>query len=251
MKKSTKGFYTVEAAIVLPLVILAVLSLGYFIKVEGMWENCIHGALDESAGIAARAYASAETAATGLKVKARVEEDNPNIDSVEVSNVRIMYSDGYNDKLVSFKINATERLNFPLGFSREFNLESRIKFRGFVGAGTGGTALGAAGLESAEIGDPVWIFPHSGERYHQESCTYVKATVHAVILTSSVKNRYSSCGTCDSDNISIGEIVYCFSSSGSAYHRGSCRTIDRHVTVIDKSEAVEKGYTPCSKCGGG
>ena len=56
MKKSTKGFYTVEAAIFLPLVILSVISLGYFMKVEGTWENCIHGAVDESALIASRSY---------------------------------------------------------------------------------------------------------------------------------------------------------------------------------------------------
>ena len=41
-----------EAAIFLPLVLLAVLSLGYFMRVEGTWENCIHGAVDESALIA-------------------------------------------------------------------------------------------------------------------------------------------------------------------------------------------------------
>ena len=55
MKRNTRGFYTLEAAVFLPLVILAVLSLGYFMKIEGLWENCIHGAIDESSVIAARA----------------------------------------------------------------------------------------------------------------------------------------------------------------------------------------------------
>lgn len=35
MKRNSKGFYTLEAVIFLPLVLLAVLSLGYFMKVEG------------------------------------------------------------------------------------------------------------------------------------------------------------------------------------------------------------------------
>ena len=38
MKRNSKGFYTLEAVIFLPLVLLAVLSLGYFMKVEGAWK---------------------------------------------------------------------------------------------------------------------------------------------------------------------------------------------------------------------
>ena len=48
MKRNSKGFYTLEAVIFLPLVLLAVLSLGYFMKVEGAWENAFYGAIDES-----------------------------------------------------------------------------------------------------------------------------------------------------------------------------------------------------------
>ena len=43
---------------------------------------------------------------------------------------------------------------------------------------------------------------------------------------------------------------FCFGSDGTAYHRGTCRTINRKSVAIDKSEAVERGYAPCSKCGG-
>ena len=43
MKRNSKGFYTLEAVIFLPLVLLAVLSMGYFMKVEGAWENAFYG----------------------------------------------------------------------------------------------------------------------------------------------------------------------------------------------------------------
>ena len=93
MKKSTKGFYTLEAAIFLPFVILAVLSLGYFIRIEGTWENCIHGAVDESAVIAARSCNGVEPYMTAEKVRNRILEDNPKLDDLEIRNVRIFYSD--------------------------------------------------------------------------------------------------------------------------------------------------------------
>ena len=89
MKKSTKGFYTLEAAIFLPFVILAVLSLGYFIRIEGTWENCIHGAVDESAVIAARSCNGVEPYMTAEKVRNRILEDNPKLDNLEIRNVRI------------------------------------------------------------------------------------------------------------------------------------------------------------------
>lgn len=250
MKRSTKGFYTVEAAIFLPFVILAVLSLGYFMKIEGLWENCIHGAVDESAVIAAKAYNGTEPMMTASKVRQRIEEDNPQLDSIEIKNVRIMYADSYNDNLISYRIKAEEKLALPLSFQWTFALESEIKFRGFVGKRESGNPLGAEGLESEAAKQPVWIFPRSGEKYHTQTCTYVKAAVRPVVLTGSLKNRYDACGICGSGSMPAGSIVFCFGSEDTSYHRGTCRTINRRTVVIDKMEAVEKGYTPCTKCGG-
>ena len=71
-----------------------------------------------------------------------------------------------------------------------------------------------------------------------------------MILTESVKKRYSACGTCRSGKLANGSIVFCFENSGTSYHDGTCRTIRRRSAVIDKTEAERKGYSPCSKCGG-
>lgn len=250
MKRNIKGFYTLEAAIFLPFVILAVLSLGYFMKIEGLWENCIHGAVDESALIASRACNGAEPMMTKEKIKKRITADNDELDEIEVSNVRIMYADLHNDSLISYKLTAAEYMEFPLAFKKEFKLTGKVKFRGFVGKKEKGEALGVSGLETGEAQQPVWIFPRSGRKYHKENCTYVKASVHAVILTGSVKNKYDPCGICRSREISAGSIVFCFESEDTSYHRGTCRSIKRRSAVVDKTEAEKRGYVPCSKCGG-
>lgn len=250
MKRNTKGFYTLEAAVFLPFVILAVLSLGYFMRIEGMWENCIHGAVDESTVIAAKACNGMEPAMTGIKVKQRIEEDEPDLDFVEIKSLRTMYSDFRNDSLISYRIEASETISFPLAFEHEFRFENKIKFRGFVGKRQRGSPLGAEGLETDTKQEPVWIFPYSGEKYHSENCTYVKAAVHPVILTGTVKSKYGDCSLCRSKEMPAGSIVYCFDSKDTAYHRGTCSAVTKRTAVIDKTEAVKRGYAPCSKCGG-
>lgn len=251
MTKNTKGFYTLEAAVFLPFVILAVISLGYFIKIEGLWENCIHGAIDESSVIALKAYNNVEAAATAKRVSKRIIKDNPQLDKLKIKDIKIMYSDLHNDSLISYRIEAAEKFALPLAFNREFTLSSKIKFRGFVGKKVRGEPLGSEGLERETIEYPVWIFPQSGEKYHTEICTYVKATVKPMILTKKLKNKYDSCSICKSKNVPIGSMVFCFNSKHTSYHIGTCRTIKRHSTVIDKTEAIKRGYKPCSKCNGG
>ncbi len=251
MRNSTKGFYTLEAAIFLPLVLLAVLSLGYFMRIDGMWENCIHGAVDESAAAAAKAYDGGASLTVGSKVKSRIMEDVSKLDQVEIKGLRVMHSDLYADSLTSYSITAKETLQLPLGFQRAFTFQSGIKFRGFVGIKNIVSPMGAQGLETQAAQNPVCIFPHSGEKYHSEGCTYVKATVESAVLTDSIKRKYETCALCNSGDIPAGSIVFCFKGEDTAYHRGTCGTIKRRTVVIDRSEAVERGYSPCSKCGGG
>jgi hypothetical protein len=249
MIRSTKGFYTLEATIFLPLVILAVLSLGYFIKVEGTWENVYHGAIDECSLSASKAYGS-EPLSISSKIKNRVTSDNPDVKGVSVdkrSLTGIMSGDSH---INAYSIRGELDLNFPLGFEYSFALNGGIKYRNFVGKTTSGTPLGSDGLSSDVSQEPVYVFPYSGEKYHGENCTYVKATATKQILNTSLKSRYSSCGLCHSGNASTGSIVYCFKSEDSAYHIGSCKSLNRRTMVIDKKEATKKGYTACSKCGG-
>ena len=75
MRRNTKGFYTLEAVIFLPLVILAILSLGYFMKVEGAWENVFYGAVDESTEASRKAYDGVSGLTVKQKIQERIEED--------------------------------------------------------------------------------------------------------------------------------------------------------------------------------
>lgn len=249
MRKSTKGFYTLEAVIFLPFVILAVLSLGYFMKVEGTWERCVYEAIEESSYTAMKAYDGISHIGLERRIEERIFSDNKNLDYIEIENMRNMYSGIEGDGITSYSVKAGMRIDFPLGFERQFELKAKIKYRNFVGKRYDKNPLGD-GLEKDEIQERVWIFPYSGERYHDEKCTYVKTNVEKKRLNNRIKKKYKACGLCDSGQLKSGSVVYCFKSEGTAYHRGTCKSINKHTIVIDKRDAEKRGYMPCSKCGG-
>ena len=247
-KKS--GFYTLEAVIILPFVILAIISVGYFIRLDSVWENIMSSAVDESSYSSSRSYGTLTQLDSLPKIKKRVLNENDLIVSLKFSGIADRYSDSVSDELTKYTIKAGMAINLPAGFDRYLDFEGRIKYRSFRGKKYTPAGMGDEGLESDVPDDPVWIFPQSGTRYHGENCTYVQATVRPYTLTSSLKNRYDACEICDSGELPLGSIVFCFRSEDTAYHRGTCRCINRHTAVIDRSEAEDKGYTPCSKCGG-
>ena len=254
MKRNTdkrKGFYTVEAAIFLPLVILTVLSLGYFMKVEAAWEGCVHCATDESTYYASRCYDeilphSNEKA----QIINRVNGSYPSLNYIRISGYNRNYSDLRRDHITSYNLEAGMYLSLPIGFSRQFRYGTAIKYRAFTGLKNDGSGMGSAGLESNGIENPVWIFPEYGEKYHKENCTFVRATVTARILNADVRKKYSSCELCDSEQCETGSIVYCFFGEDTAYHRGTCPSIIRRPVEVDITDAEERGFEPCSKCGG-
>ena len=248
--KDRSGAYVIEATVILPVIVLCVLSLGYFTQVTAMWENCVHCALDESG----KAQAMAWDGVSSYTAKARIEERLKKTDfapsAFTVSGFAADIPYRGRDHVSSYTLSAHIGTALPLGFSREFEFSMPILYRGFTGREMTGDPLGIDGLENGVPGDPAYVFPAHGRKYHNSACSYVSASVKSVRLNERIRQRYSPCSVCHSGDIAGGDIVFCFENSGTAYHRASCRTINRHVIVMDKGEAAEKGYTPCSKCGG-
>ena len=247
-EKNKKGVYTIEAAICLPLVMLAVITLGYFIEADAAWENSMNAAFRECS-YAQCSGLDLSKAAMGVKLRRDAAGFGQDV-RLNLSGRRYSYSDGRHTDLNSFRLRAEVDLALPLHFGRTFAYEDLIKYRDFVGLKHSRTPLGAEGLERSEESTEVWIFPQSGTRYHDKNCTYVKATVHSCILTSTLRRQYEPCGMCGSGSLPSGSVVFCFYGDDTCYHRGNCRSIRRHTIVVDRGEAEEKGYTPCSKCGG-
>ena len=246
-----KGYITLEAAIFLPIFIIAVLTLGYFIKIYSTAENITYAMLDETSLLAARA-SSVKTAPLFCgNLKERVEEENGQTDKINISSFRYLHRDGKQDNLITVACSYRIRLALPFPVTDGAEMESRIRCRGFTGVKKTASPMSFDEMERDGAWNPVWIFPMSGKKYHSESCRYVKENAKQMVLTGALKRQYRPCGLCKPETLPVGMYVYCFTDSGHAYHRKNCRQVDKYTVEIDREEAQRKGYLPCSKCGGG
>ena len=244
-----RGAYAVEAAIFLPIFILAVLTIGYVVKIIGVCENVNHGVVDEIAYSASKAYIEKTSLGNRNSILSRIEGEDPAASHLKIRSYKYLYSDGETDDLISLKMSYRVAIDLPLAFRDGVDVEQRWLTRGFTGARSPDGPMSFSEMEQ-DGGGTVWVFPESGERYHGENCTYVKAHAREVILTGTIKSRFSPCRLCDADSLPEGSVVYCFFSYGGAYHRGDCKSVDRYTVEMSKEDAEKKGYTPCSKCGG-
>ena len=251
MLSTKKGYFTLEAAVFLPIFIIAIAALGYCIKIFSTVENITFSALDETAHLAAQAYGVKAAPNFPAALEKRLRMENEQAEEISVSQFRYLYKAGERDGLISLNLKYRVNIRLPLHLYDGVNLENRIKCRGFIGKAASGNPMAFSEMETNGNSKMVWIFPMWGKKYHQEACTYVKATAKQLVLTGQVKRTYQPCQLCEPDRLPLGSLIYCFVNTGKAYHRGSCKTIDKYAIEIEKEDALTKGYLPCSKCGGG
>ena len=246
-----KGYVTLEAAVFLPVFILAVVSFVSFINIFSILENIYYSTFEEVSRAASKASVVKAAPALGYTLKSRVESDNPAVCGSEIEKIRYLYFDGNLDNMIAVDGKYTIDIDLPLGFGHEFTLTSSVKCRGFTGLRADGDPMSYDEMESEGIWDPVWIFPMSGEKYHGGTCTYVKANAREMVLTGEMQRKYEPCSLCNAAGVQTGSYVYCFIENGTVYHTDNCRQVQRYTLEINREEAVNKGYRPCSKCGGG
>lgn len=245
-KRKRNGSYTVEAALILPVFLVAVLTIGFLIKVIGGAECGMHAAADEARLAAANAYVLNAPIGLSSSIEGRIKEEAPYVTDADVKDLRALSTDG--EITVTMKYHLDVPL--PLGIYDGFDIHDRLKTRAWIGR-TGGDPFGFDAMEEYEDAETVYIFPAWGEKYHTKGCTYVQADPVQMSLTKDVKNRYHSCPRCGSADLSEGALVYVFPSYGEAYHRPGCDSIKKFTVAMEKEQAEHRGYTPCSKCGGG
>ena len=249
--RTKKGYFTLEAAVFLPLFIMGVLTLGYLINIFSTAENVTHSVLDEAGHLAARAYGSKAAPFFPERTENRLRKENRQLEAVKIHRFRYLYQEGGRNGLISMNVRYRIRLPAPLNMIDSFEMESRVRCRGFIGSRNGGKPVSFDEMEKNADSEPVLIFPMWGQRYHNEVCGYVKANARQSVLTSRIKKLYNPCQLCKPDELALGSYVYCFPDTGRAYHKGSCNMIDKYTVEIEKEDALAKGYTPCSKCKGG
>lgn len=248
-RSGKKGSYIVEAAIVLPVFIAAVIALMSVVPVIASCENMTFAAADEMRLEAVKSAFRKSPAALPLAVEERIRSENPKTDTFRTVFYRYLYKEKDIESLFSLHFRASFSQNSPAGIFDSIVFDGKVTGRAFTGKLH--KEVPSAGSDLPEDDKIVYIFPEWGMRYHGKSCTYVKAACRMVYLSQDTKKAYQPCSLCNARSAQIGSPVFCFTQSGRAYHLSSCRVVQRYYVEIKRKEAVEKGYTPCSKCGGG
>lgn len=246
MKKNIRsGYFTVDAAIFLPVFLIAVLTLAFFIKVVGSVEISMHGITDETRLLAARAYDNNPPVLFKSRLESRLAGECKSVKDVRVQNFQYLSENGE----ISFDTKFHIDFRLPIDFWKGMDVKERVLSRGWIGK-SGGKPFGFDRMERDEASETVYIFPNQGKRYHKKSCIYVTAHATQMVLTGHLKKHYKACLKCRSGKLKKGSIVFYFLKYGEAYHRGNCKAIDKYTVTLEKTQAESRGYTPCGKCGG-
>jgi hypothetical protein len=248
----------VEAAILLPVFLLAMLALGILIRMASISENMTHALTDELGLVAAEGEAPARAVTFRGNLESRVKDENgSDIRSAKAFPFayRVLHYSVKSGKAYTNLIGASATSDVRLGFPNMFGISPKVTVtavcRAFVGVTARGEKLPFSELEDGGDSKLVWVFPRAGERYHAENCSVIKNDPKELLLSPQVRVAYKPCELCDPGKAANGSLIYVFSSSGEAYHLGSCFIVKRFVISMDRKDAKEKGYTACAKCGGG
>ncbi|MEG0156391.1 MAG: hypothetical protein RR661_01920, partial [Anaerovoracaceae bacterium] len=121
-RKGNEGYYTLEAAIFLPIFIVAVLTIGFFMKLIGAEEKIMHSGTDEARYLAVEAYEIKTSLGFSGTLERRILKENEELDQVQVSNLQFLYAKGGIDGLISFDVEGEMEIPLPIGLYQGFTL---------------------------------------------------------------------------------------------------------------------------------
>ncbi|MDD4389624.1 MAG: hypothetical protein PHW03_02350 [Eubacteriales bacterium] len=247
-KNTKKGYIAVEASILLPLFLVAIIAIGWLMKAATHEESVGFIAMNEGRRVAMTAYNTEFNPLFPVTLIYNIKQNSKGTESIAVKNYRYLYTSHGIDNLIHFTVKYEADAKLPF-YTAAVSPKMNFTLRAFRGLDSSGAASYEE-LEKEEESIEVWVFPRYGERYHSEDCSSIKVYPVKKILSSKVRKSYDACRMCKSKNIADGSAVYCFSVGGS-YHSGKCSTVDKYVIKMEREDAQSRGYTPCMKCGGG
>ena len=246
---SKKGSLVVEASIILPPFIVGMILLISILPAISSAEAAVFTVSNELIKADARAIYLSEPISLPVIVRNKIKKENPGIKRVLLVGYGYRYSEGGMDDLISMDFILTSEGKNPLGRISGFGIKIKLKSRAL----TGQIRSMDGDEEQFARGDSykaVFVFPRSGERYHNRGCPFLNPDCRLAYLNDGVKSTYSPCSNCHSERATAGTPVFCFSGANTDYHFGSCNAVTKYFIEMDEMEAKEKGYSPCMTCGG-
>lgn len=244
-----KGSYVLEAALALPVFLIAVILMSSIILMYACIEDCSFIAANEMRRGAAEAIYADTSVLIPYRIRHEAISGHSRVRSAMLTDFGYRTSRWGKDELIAVTLRLELGSGRKIGIMPAAHYDLSLVTRAYVGATRSTDPMSESELEGNDC-DPVFIFPKRGEKYHSRGCGFLTAASTHTSLTPALRRKYSSCPLCRSRNASIGSKVYYFPAAGEAYHLHGCPSLERNYIEIDRKDAVRRGYTPCSKCGG-
>ncbi|MGP1570116.1 MAG: hypothetical protein ACTTH0_04265 [Eubacteriales bacterium] len=247
------GSLTLETAILLPFVIIAVLSLSFMLKINSANEAVVNMACDEARRLAIHSYApigKIEALGFSDRLEKRIVNENSEIFDVSVKRFLYRYKRHAISNLISFDVEYSMQPKLGMPMAGTIFLKEHILTRAFVGQDDYVNPKSFELMQEEEESQKVWVFPRAGEKYHCKNCRYIQNYATRTVLNRQTNLRFKPCKLCNAKALKKGATIYCFYKSGDVYHCGSCKAVDKYVIEMEKVEAEKRGFSACSVCGG-
>lgn len=249
MRINKKGSYLVEAAIALPVFIIAVIVMSSVILMYACIEDCTFIAVNELRRGAAEAVMADTSIAVPHRIRKEIESGHSQVRSARLTDAGFRCERWGIDELLLVDFRLLLKTDNPLGIKAEADYDLAVATRAYVGRERDESSMTAEEFADYDA-EAVYIFPKRGEKYHSKGCAFLRAASTSAALSASIKRKYRTCPLCHSSRAENGALIYYFPSDGEDYHLPGCASLQRNYIEIDKGTALKRGYTACSKCGG-
>lgn len=247
-RHSLLGSMTVEAAVVVPLLLFAWIAFISLISVARAHERIQQSLTDSALALAIEAGRNEESVQSSWMVKvwaglsALEDMETGGVQSVSgynFSGSQVLAGDSWICLEATYQIKPMEGL-IPLPGIR---LKSRACTRAWTGYVPGEEE------RYGESGHSYVYVAENGQVYHEDRmCSQIKLSIHITDREHAL--TYPPCERCVGNDIWQGETFY-LTETGECYHsRLGCSGLKRTIKRVESDEASISGLVPCQRCTG-
>ncbi len=246
MKEKIRASLTVEAALVLPVFIFAVLSVIYINQLL-LYEEEMQWALVRTGKEISVEYAAFQKNMVLTPVYATAKLEQHLDKKTAVSMWRSKFDEETGE--IVLRVDYAQKIPFPIISRNVFSFCDQYRTRTFTGVTTR--------MTDEEAGEDGTVYvTETGNVYHKSlECTYLKLSISQVkyedleYLRSEGGEKYYACEGCCKGAGSFFEQDIFICNYGNRFHISrTCKKIKRSIRQIKRSQVGQ--MLPCSKCGG-
>lgn len=172
--KNKSGSYITEAAISLPILVIAICSLILIIKIIMICEGICFSTADGLIDIIRNPQENILSVSLCKKIEKKVLSDESELTNFKVVDADYVAFSEDEQKSIIVKTRGCFTVQNIIGIDGRISFEQTFVARSMAGKDNKGEILTEESFSGGGISTKVVVFPKYGEKYHTKECTYVK-----------------------------------------------------------------------------